>query len=349
MLTYNDLVKKSLTKVLKNKKVIINTLLVFLPVFIGIIVNTVILYDFNREISLLVEEYSLMIYDTMTNGEYIIKDYIDKFLLIVSQNGVVITTSIIINIGTYVLAEIFECVIYYAVYGAVEKKEITIKESYKIFIKTFPLFLYKNLLIFLWSLLFIIPGIYKFFEYSLCYSIKIENPSMKSKECINKSKEMMKGRKERMFLQTLYIFLFMIIINFLISTIFSVLSIIPYVSLIADSMTNSISTAINEILIFSVIAIFYNEIKFDEKVLQENPELKEKGVSVIIRPDPDRKVRVFYTSINPYGNNYNRFNNNYNNPNQSESFSRKDIYSQPKVKEDPFEKAERETKEEDNK
>lgn len=350
MLTYNDIVKKSFRKVLKNKNVIINTLLVFIPVFIGIIVNAIVLYKLNQELALIVEEYSLLMFDSMTNEEQILSGYFDKILMTFAQNGQSITISIIVTVSTYLITGILEFVIYYAVHCSIEKEEFSIKESFKLFAYTFPLVLYKNVLIFLWSLLFIIPGIYKSIEYSLCYGIKLENITLSSKECIKRSKELMKGRKERMFIQILYTSLFMILVNFVISAVFSILSIFPFISLITSDMTNAVSSAVGVIFNFAIIAIFYQEIKFDEKVLEENTELKEKGVTVIVRPDPDRKVRVFYSNVNPYNNqNYNNYNNQSYNPYKNESFSRSDINSQ-KSNEDPFEKAERESKkDEENK
>ncbi|MBO1580567.1 DUF975 family protein [Bacillus sp. XF8] len=56
------------------------------------------------------------------------------------------------------------------------------------------------ILIFLWSLLFIIPGIIKFFSYSMAFYILLENPEYTASEAIKKSKEMMKGHKLDLFI-----------------------------------------------------------------------------------------------------------------------------------------------------
>lgn len=53
---------------------------------------------------------------------------------------------------------------------------------------------------FLWSLLFIIPGIIKSFSYSMTLYIIAENPTMKATEAITRSREMMIGQKFRLFL-----------------------------------------------------------------------------------------------------------------------------------------------------
>lgn len=52
---------------------------------------------------------------------------------------------------------------------------------------------------FLWSLLFIIPGIVKALSYSMSLFILADNPNMKANEAITKSKEMMKGHKWKLF------------------------------------------------------------------------------------------------------------------------------------------------------
>ena len=58
----------------------------------------------------------------------------------------------------------------------------------------------KNLYIFLWSLLFIIPGIVKSYAYILSEFIALENPEMSASECLRKSQEMMDGHKKELFI-----------------------------------------------------------------------------------------------------------------------------------------------------
>lgn len=54
--------------------------------------------------------------------------------------------------------------------------------------------------IFLWSLLFVIPGIIAAYRYSMAHYILIDNPDMPSLEAIAASTEMMKGYKWKLFL-----------------------------------------------------------------------------------------------------------------------------------------------------
>lgn len=53
---------------------------------------------------------------------------------------------------------------------------------------------------FLWSLLFIIPGIIAAIRYSQAFYIKLDNPDLNAIECIDKSKELMKNHKMDYFL-----------------------------------------------------------------------------------------------------------------------------------------------------
>ncbi len=53
--------------------------------------------------------------------------------------------------------------------------------------------------IFLWSLLFIIPGIIAGYSYAMTGYILAENPELSSKEAIERSKQMMEGNRFRLF------------------------------------------------------------------------------------------------------------------------------------------------------
>lgn len=58
---------------------------------------------------------------------------------------------------------------------------------------------HRDLQIFLWALLFIIPGIYKKYQYYMVDYILAETPEMPWQEVLNLSKEMMKGQKWNTF------------------------------------------------------------------------------------------------------------------------------------------------------
>lgn len=52
---------------------------------------------------------------------------------------------------------------------------------------------------FFWSLLFVIPGIIKTYSYSMVPYILVDNPNVKFSEAITMSREMMNGKKWRLF------------------------------------------------------------------------------------------------------------------------------------------------------
>lgn len=60
--------------------------------------------------------------------------------------------------------------------------------------------LLESIFIFLWGLLLFIPGIIKKYSYSMCFYIMQADPTKDWKQCLNESKEMMKGNKGKLFL-----------------------------------------------------------------------------------------------------------------------------------------------------
>ena len=61
----------------------------------------------------------------------------------------------------------------------------------------------QTIFIFLWSLLFIIPGIVKSYSYAMSYFIKIDHPELSASDCITASRKMMKGHKWQLFVMDL--------------------------------------------------------------------------------------------------------------------------------------------------
>ena len=59
--------------------------------------------------------------------------------------------------------------------------------------------LLKDIFLFLWSLLFIVPGIIKSFSYAMVPYILADNPGLSATEAITLSRKMMDGNKWRMF------------------------------------------------------------------------------------------------------------------------------------------------------
>ena len=68
-----------------------------------------------------------------------------------------------------------------------------------LFGKTLGAYLLVSLYVFLWTLLFIIPGIVAAYSYRMVFYIIIDNPEIGVSEVLRKSKEMMYGYKSKLF------------------------------------------------------------------------------------------------------------------------------------------------------
>ena len=71
--------------------------------------------------------------------------------------------------------------------------------SFKTIRKSFCLEMLKALIVLLWSLLLVVPGIIKLISYSQASYIQLENPDKKARECLKQSEKMMNGRKMEYF------------------------------------------------------------------------------------------------------------------------------------------------------
>lgn len=72
-------------------------------------------------------------------------------------------------------------------------------DGFAIFWRLFLLNLVEGLLIFLWSLLFIIPGFVAAYRYRLAIYLLIDHPRWGVMDCIRESKRLMSGRKGELF------------------------------------------------------------------------------------------------------------------------------------------------------
>lgn len=69
--------------------------------------------------------------------------------------------------------------------------------------KALGLFLFQNLFIMLWTMLFIVPGIIAAIRYSQAFYVLVDDPEKSIRECMNESKRMMRGNKAKFFCLTL--------------------------------------------------------------------------------------------------------------------------------------------------
>lgn len=98
------------------------------------------------------------------------------------------------------------------------------KDIYK---ETILTMVFRNLYIFLWSLLFIIPGIYKSYQYRMVPYLLAENPHLDHKRALNISTFMMEGEKQKVFKMDL-LFFFLNLASIFLLAIPTILYIGPY-------------------------------------------------------------------------------------------------------------------------
>lgn len=83
------------------------------------------------------------------------------------------------------------------------KEEVEIGDVFKgfseNFAQSFLLHLMISIFTALWSLLFVVPGIVKSYSYSMAFFIMQDDPSKDWEECLDESKQMMKGHKWQLF------------------------------------------------------------------------------------------------------------------------------------------------------
>lgn len=93
---------------------------------------------------------------------------------------------------------------YYAMTAnVVREKDVELEQLFdgfkKCFLNSLLLYIINNIFIFLWSLLFIIPGIIKSYSYSMSYYILADNPDMDANDARKQSMKLMQGNKWRLF------------------------------------------------------------------------------------------------------------------------------------------------------
>jgi uncharacterized membrane protein len=84
----------------------------------------------------------------------------------------------------------------------VRMKEIRLSQlfdGFAFFVNAFLAYLLASVFIILWSLLLVIPGIIAAFSYALTFFILADNPGMEGLAAISRSKELMRGRKWKLF------------------------------------------------------------------------------------------------------------------------------------------------------
>ncbi len=72
-------------------------------------------------------------------------------------------------------------------------------DGFGMFFRIIWLYILEGIFVFLWSLLFIIPGFIALYRYRMAIYLLLEHPELSALECINESKKLMKGHKWELF------------------------------------------------------------------------------------------------------------------------------------------------------
>ncbi len=125
------------------------------------------------------------------------------FLIVIAIEGVANLIPVVgIYISGIIIAPAFTLSLN-MIYLAITKSQgVQVGDAFKGFDKmgkAIWLHILINFFTFLWSLLFIIPGIIKSYSYSMAFWILAENPELTAREALAKSKEITEGHKFDIF------------------------------------------------------------------------------------------------------------------------------------------------------
>lgn len=112
-----------------------------------------------------------------------------------TQSGISSVYSLVIS-GPMLLGYAMFCI---SIFRKRETSPAEVFYGFERFVKAFGLYIVIMIFTFLWTLLFIIPGIIAAIRYSMSFYILADNPDIGIMEAINRSKALMQGNKWKFF------------------------------------------------------------------------------------------------------------------------------------------------------
>ncbi len=176
------------------------------------------------------------------------------------------------------------------------------------------LYLLGMIKIFLWSLLFVIPGIVALFRYSQAWFILADDPSKDPERCLTESSVIMEGNKEKLFQLSISFIGWMLIAsapqifieeasNFGADSVLRILiSTLAFGSTTLFSLLASLLTIFVRIYIYTAYACFYdlilgNLVVMDkEDVIEQNPFNDQSGFNPF---EEDREQEIIDVESSP--------------------------------------------------
>ena len=120
-------------------------------------------------------------------------------------------------------------------------------DAFGMFFRVLWLYILESVFIFLWSLLFVFPGIIAYYRYRQALYLLLEHPEMSALQCISESKRIMRGHKGELFVMDLSFIGWGILVG--------LVSYLGYS--LADAMAPSVIADILNIVGLGIIAQFY--------------------------------------------------------------------------------------------
>ena len=157
-------------------------------------------------------------------------------------------------------------------------EQSTVLEGFSCFARTFVLMMIIGAKIFLWSLLFVIPGIVASFRYSQAFYVMVDNPEYSALKCISESCRIMNGNKQKY----LYLNLSFIGWNMLAS-----LPALCFATMLTEA--NGISFVLLD-LVFSIPILFVNA--YMNMALTVFYELATDNLTIVDQTQPEAASEV---------------------------------------------------------
>lgn len=200
-------------------------------------------------------------------------------VMLLALNGLALVVSPLLTVG---------CNRYFI--GLVDGQDMQVHEALLCRVRSWHRILWLYVIIFvkilLWSLLFLIPGIIAAIRYSMAPYYLAEDPSLKAREALRKSKETMKGQKMTYFMLSLSFVGW----NLLVTAVqMFLVDLSPIVSLVAAQFLSlAVSVYMN-----ASIAVFYTAVSrpggTENLVRETNALFRRMGMEDVHFPEEDEK------------------------------------------------------------
>ena len=194
--------------------------------------------------------YDVTINDDTYNYNYDLNDVDPDQLFYAVQEAMPTPTALLlglaIQIVTIVLGGGFAIFCLRTVRG-MEASYWNIFDAFGMFFRVLWLYILESVFIFLWSLLFVFPGIIAYYRYRQALYLLLEHPEMSALQCISESKRIMRGHKGELFVMDLSFIGWGILVG--------LVSYLGYS--LADAMAPSVIADILNIVGLGIIAQFY--------------------------------------------------------------------------------------------